>query len=117
MINAEPLKENPLSKKLEEERKWCLCCVNCLVGTGVIAILFIVIGCLLAFTSVNEWFSNRSGVRRVGIVFLAIGILVLITTLVAIFCLIRTFTRYERRINNPEPNIPPKTGYPKQQYK
>ena len=110
--------DNPLKKRFDKERGWCMCCVKCL-GTFIIgSVLLIVVGCLLIFTSMNEWFGsdNKSGARRVGIIFLVIGILVVLTGLIALICLIRTVMRFERRINNPEPFVAPKTGYPKQQY-
>lgn len=105
------VKDNPLAKQFETERWYCMCCVKCLCTVFAIAVLMIVVGGLLAFLN-----STSSETKKTGAILLAIGILVAVVVLLSLFCLVRTVMRYERRINNPEPFVAPKDGYPKQQY-
>ena len=111
MSAALSLKDNPMAKQIENEHWYCKCCVKCLCSVFLLAIILIIIGSALAFIK-----DSPSENRRVGFILLGVGILLAILILICLFCLIRTFMRYERRINNPEPFVAPKEGYPKQEY-
>ncbi len=111
-------KNNPLierQQKLKECVKTCCKCICCVI---FIALLLIAIGSLLLFTPLKDLFnSNRHTVSIIGISLLSFGIFVLMVSLLSICCGCCVFMRIERKVNNPEPFIPPTEGYPKQQYK
>ena len=109
--------KSPIKQRYVREKNMCMCCVKCKIGVIVVSLILIAIASILLFTSFGDNFTdNRESLTKISVILMITGILIFITAICSLIIVCRTFMNYEQRINNPEPFVAPKSGYPKQQY-